>query len=499
MLSHDIFTFLKDHYQVHAEHIANIDCKRIQLGIDDLQLHEKEAIFVYPPEETPSEVSPNNLYIICGDGKLSNVIYYQSPNDFKSIISDLHKFLVDPVRLAEATMELQKIFGAMDNYNDVLDACGRILNNPLLFIDTSYKYLASYPNEPIGFDKFDTVLENRYAPKDYIDLATVIQIYSGKHGLFDTQVFRMKYHDHEFCAATIGVFTKHHVFGGLELLEKDKTIDETDIAILNQVASLMPLIFESNTNIDNISNSQYTPLLMDLLMMKTSDMPLLQKRINEFSIFQNTRFFIGCLSLNFPISCTSVVFLNELSDFFETGMVYQFQDTIMLLVREADMNFQQFSKKCHDFALERHMPITISLPFSDLIYLKANSELAFYEMEYLSAKNQLPQDISFVSANYPELLLAHQLHTPEYCVDGVKALYDYDEEHHSEFFSTLEIFLDCAMNYREAGSLMNLHRSSLIYRVTKACDIANLDLENLENQRNFLLGMKLFKLNLKTM
>lgn len=101
--------------------------------------------------------------------------------------------------------------------------------------------------------------------------------------------------------------------------------------------------------------------------------------------------------------------------------------------------------------------------------------------EGLSASQKLLCEV-----NSPEVLW--------YCFkDTIGKLLEYDKEHESEMFHTLEVYLEEDGNIAKSAQALFIHRNTMTYRINKINDIIDMKIEQNKNMRELSTGMSCYK------
>lgn len=80
----------------------------------------------------------------------------------------------------------------------------------------------------------------------------------------------------------------------------------------------------------------------------------------------------------------------------------------------------------------------------------------------------------------------------EFLSEWLGALMAYDDEKSAELVKTLGRYLDCGGNYDQAATALNIHRSTLRYRLGRIRDISGLDLQDVNSRLNLHLATKVY-------
>lgn len=88
----------------------------------------------------------------------------------------------------------------------------------------------------------------------------------------------------------------------------------------------------------------------------------------------------------------------------------------------------------------------------------------------------------------PYFLEQKRLH--RYENPSLKRLRAYDREHHANLLETLERFLACGGNAKEAADALHVHTNTLSYRLKRIAEIGEIDWNNVDQRMTLFLDMK---------
>ena len=75
---------------------------------------------------------------------------------------------------------------------------------------------------------------------------------------------------------------------------------------------------------------------------------------------------------------------------------------------------------------------------------------------------------------------------------AIAVIREYDQKNHSGLLDTLDIYLQNDCNAQLCGRLLFLHRNSLVYRIRRIQEIADVDLSNPEERAYLRLSLLLW-------
>ncbi|MED3757293.1 helix-turn-helix domain-containing protein, partial [Geobacillus stearothermophilus] len=76
---------------------------------------------------------------------------------------------------------------------------------------------------------------------------------------------------------------------------------------------------------------------------------------------------------------------------------------------------------------------------------------------------------------------------------ALEKLQAYDRKHHSDLVKTFETFFDHNENVQETADVLNVHPNTLAYRLKRIADIAELDLNDMNQKIKLYIDIKLAK------
>ncbi|AFC30339.1 DNA-binding transcriptional regulator [Paenibacillus mucilaginosus 3016] len=81
-----------------------------------------------------------------------------------------------------------------------------------------------------------------------------------------------------------------------------------------------------------------------------------------------------------------------------------------------------------------------------------------------------------------------------YANPSLEKLRAYDREHHGSLIDTLETYLSCDSNLKEAAERLHIHANSLAYRLKRITEIGGIDLASMDQKVTLYLDLKTEKL-----
>lgn len=485
MNSTELINILNKKYPLHISNIQNsFDCLRLQIIVNSCVNVRGNLVYVADPDTPhPTEFKENCLYILYSPKEdivptSVNTIYYTDADLFGAICETIHISLIDNEEYKCKENEIHEIFRTTSDLTTILKKCYDLLQNPLLVSDTAFKCLGTWPNKPIGLRKFDQMLEHGYAQKDYLESAIEIIQITEKYKLQGTFAIHFLYYDTLMTISVTPIYYHGNGIGGLEIIEHNKPISETDIQLLNILALLLPLEMLQHLHHETDYGNNFNQLFYDLVVLQPRNYEKMEKRLQEIAVIHHDYQIIN-IEIPFEKNRMPHLFINELKEIIPSCFVVLQEYSILLFVQPEKLT-EEVIDKLTDYSNEHSALLCISEKYSNLLdthnlvnHIKA---MAVYLIQ-----NGVSQGIHYFK-EYRFITLLSMLPQKEllnqFIHPGVLKLAKYDEEHRSNFLYTLKQYLLYQSNAAECAKQMNLHRNSLIYRIEKAASIMDVSLEN---------------------
>lgn len=485
MNSIELINILSKKYPLHiSSNQIPLECLRLQIIMNTITNVRSNLVYVADPNiPQPTEFREDCLYFIYSSKQDAipttiNTIYYTDADLFGAICETIHISLINNEEYKYKENEMHEIFRTTSDLTTTLKKCYALLGNPLLVSDTAFKCLGTWPNKPIGLRKFDQMLEHGYAQKDYLESATEIMEITSKYKLQGTFTIHFLYYETLMTIAVTPIFYHGNGIGGLEIIEHNKPISETDIQLLNVLALLLPLEMLQHLHHEIDYGNNFNQLFYDLVSLQPRNYEKMEKRLQEIS-FINHEYQIINIEIPFEKNRMPHLFINELKEIVPSCYVVLQEYSILLFVQPEELT-EEVINKLAIYSNEHSALLCISEKYSNLLethdLVNQIKAMAVYLIQ-----NGISKGIHYFK-EYRFITLLSMLSQKEllnqFIHPGVLRLARYDEEHRSNFLETTKKYLIYQSNAAECAKQMNLHRNSLIYRIEKASSIMEVSLDN---------------------
>lgn len=479
---------------------------------------EKEIIGLEKINKNENDISPNILYYCSQSSKLDqldkyyNLIIEEKKLNDKIKASEIDNILVVKNQKLNIILEsIQKIINrknfldyvktilykkAMEDADiqSILKTAYNFLDNPIVVADSTYRLLGCYPQKELGDPVWDKLYEQGFVNQNHMRKFDVdktlekllksnkpIILNWGFAGEIPRLSIKMQKNDRLF--ATMGVLKYNRDF-----LKQDYKV----VKILADV--LLTLITDNNLPADRLHIIKQS-LLANLLDGGISSKRSLQETMKNIDLKMKAPYYI--------LSCRLANIENKFLEKFHKNLTYKINNMQILTHKENfvlfiydENNLDHKLKKLREIFEKYDVSFGLSNKFDNLLDTSRYYQQATKTLE---VGRKVDKD-SFIYQfkNYAEECLIEDSITKDNYVTfihpGIKNLIHYDKQNDTEFAETLYNFLKNYKKVKETAQSMNIHRNTLTYRLNKAQDIANIDLDDNDVCRYIQLSFKISKL-----
>ena len=389
----------------------------------------------------------------------------------------------------EEKIELFELLKEGCGLEKLLKAAYRHLENPVIMNDASYQALASYGGE-LEKDTYtssrsallmnDEILNRLHREEFPQELQKAQGAYLGFQKNKNRYLLLCPVRIRGAMAGFLCVLPQNHKHSAEDVAYTDILCDAVRITLMNSIGSsygmnlnceyllsgLMNGVFETESQIDHrfeILNLRKSACYV--LCMIRSDLKAEQSRIPG-SVFQNIRRFLP------------------------EAVVSWYQDVILLLcgVPLADAILLPEQEKLEPLLESQQLSMIVSNKFTHLLqfplYYKQIKKLNSFVEEF-ECKGTI-----FTVQHYFLPFLSYSANTRQSIQAlipiGIYQLISYDQKNRTDYLNTLTAFLR-EKNVSQAAEKLNIHKTTLTYRMEKIMEIIGSDIDELQDERLQLL------------
>jgi hypothetical protein len=393
---------------------------------------------------------------------------------------------------------LQTILNSGGGVQEMIDCSSEIFGNPMLLHNKSFVIIACSP-----------------AYREYPEAQNAASM--GNHISIDLETTKR---DEEFnrtySSVRASIFPAHLTgtrtlymnlfFQGryeyrLLVIESSREIQSSDGPLLEHLAYYMKLAFSSDKSEEAVEVMTLQYVLKSILNGDFSDPYYIELKLNEYDWNNQQSYF--CIKLLVDIldiqNHTLSLLCNNIVALIPGSCVFDYKNSIVVYVNLGLFggSKDEAVNRITYFLRDNNMKGGISNEFTGL------SELKLYYRQAETALNvglrNKPQIWLHQFRDITELYLLQccttQLPARMVCAPELLALEKYDQEHDTDYYHTLRMYLKNNLHHVQTAKELFIHRSTFLYRLERIRDITGLDINDFSKKWYILLSLKLLDMS----
>ena len=410
--------------------------------------------------------------------------------------------LPDNCNLLEVFICLQNIFDSFSNYEiellktldsgtyqDLMNVCYPLINNPTFFIDSSYRMHALAPDIELtnyrewqhmrryGFVSFDTIKAMKASGE-----FDVVRAFQGA-AIHFSSVFQRS-------CITRNLKLNSNFAGRIVTLDANRPFTQRDLLVSNILAEIIEVKMTRDEAFQHIHGREpLDRMLHDLASGIRLDEQLIKDRLQYLPEWKRGYFRVLAVPLGSSDDQTFDYYASLLEK--NSGMYsILFENTLTTILHyRSKGDYYAVHSIIAGFLSDNSLKGGLSNEFSNLSDLCGYYRQAVISLELSKNERQL----NF----YSEYTLAHILsffkneNIPLLCHPSLIFLKQFDDDNGTPFFNTLLAYLENERSLVKTAQVLYIHRNTLVYRMEKINSLLKLDLDNPDLRLHLLFSYRL--------
>ncbi|ACB85993.1 putative transcriptional regulator, PucR family [Natranaerobius thermophilus JW/NM-WN-LF] len=369
----------------------------------------------------------------------------------------------------------------------------KILNKPIVLIDSSFKVLAHSENRPVQDPLWNNYIANGYCSYEFIQTV--------KHNQTLQKLNKNNTPQLITCEASQGlkmvknIKIKDKIAGYVIIFEDEGSFSKEDSKLISQLSNVLAEEMKKHDYYKNSTGLMYENLLLDLLDDNISSEQTVRARVQNTPCSFGENLYLIAISLgqNLPNHYCVDYYREQVKTMFPHCKAIYYQDYLLVLL---DLPEEKMGKEILDklinFLENNGLWAAVSDKFSSIMefkrqFLKVKNTLEFGQLLLKGKKdssanmNQDTDKLLFYESYKPYDLISTfngQTDLMDYCHSGVIELQFYDQENGTAYLRCLQEYLNTNQNINEAAEKLYIHRNTMRNRISKIIDMTELNLEN---------------------
>ena len=359
------------------------------------------------------------------------------------------------------------------------------LGNPVLVVDSSFRTLAMEPEQPIGIDSWDRILQGEAPQRHDLKQAEAIIENFSAHNLTGLQTVPYTEPDGRPVRRMVGPVVAPddgRNCGGLEIIELEHPFAPEDEVLAQRLLELLQhyLVHVAPTAWRAAPEERF---LQELLFCEPAQQSAMQKKLHRFPALEAPpHFYLASIPLSQAHRLTRTNQQALLAHEWPEGWFMQTETAFLLLLPGTGDAAQpeQLLQKLQEVGLRMDQTVILSMPFPSLLQLgtvwRFNQEAAATARDLhcgagCRSASALYQDV-FVRT------IAQSANLRAFIHPMLRRLQEYDQAHSTALLHTLCVYLLQEQNLHATARQLFIHRNTLVYRLQRIRTLLQLDLDD---------------------
>lgn len=491
-----ILKSIEEEYNVIVKMGAHSDCLVNQVLFWETHLANNDPNTLYLThyrEDFTVELPGVVLFVdVPQNAEIKQHLYIMSPiklfSLFNTVQNVIHKQLAVNIKKEELFEVLKIGYGI----KSLIKIAFSYLQNPINICDASFSVIARMPDDE------DTSDIEEKDGRIYVKDTSLASMRGEKliDRLFNERTpFFANRPDFEYEWLYCSIHINQAVVGYICVRGKNRQFTEEDIDFTAAFAGVLSIEMQKSEFFVEKTGLRYEYFLSDLLNGGYDSEAIARKRLKHLGrdLDRFLWIFTFFYDDNQTAHLSSSYSLEQIHAIFPTGIVMVYMGhPIVLISRNNDQLFKPFQlQRLTEFLQLNSMDCAVSYCFTNILETKYFYEQTLaYEKLNMFRKGQI--------AYYEEYAIEHLLKAAKSEISisslvhhKIRLLLEYDRQHNTDFSKTLRCYLEAGRNAVKAARELNIHKSTLFYRIGKISEVLDISLGDTKRLFLFDLSFKI--------
>jgi hypothetical protein len=462
--------------------------------------------------------SPNTLYLAnaadlasCA-GKLqgTNLISFGSLDDDFALRNQCNIIsFANPISMVEIASHLFKIQKKYDEWNNRLlsaiiskqpmrsffDIAREEIHNPMVLIGPLNTLILAVGEIPDSCT--DTIwremLDQGYVSYEHPLYSEILKVADKNHA--ESQPFIMKFPKHEYTYLMINIFQSGKRCGAIELIETHHPFSLGQITLVTHLKTILEQAIKSIPDFQILAsniNSFVYQLLKHVYLKESIIVNCLRSR--GWKVYDEF-YCLYFIQNQYPNDVLLSILIQELGRIFPTAMVLDYNNGVVVILRNTDFTFDHDALKTKLFSLSEKFSFTVGI--SSLFYDFKNLKRHYDECN-LAIKYGLDDDPQRFIHFFEDHVIRHLTRfvfvenaKNQFIHTKIELLHKYDLKNSTDLVNTLLTYFQFGQSKSLAAEKLHLHRNTLTYRLDNIKNLVGIDCTNRITNENEIFHIML--------
>jgi hypothetical protein len=417
-------------------------------------------------------------------GKNNYVVEFPKGTELDSLYERCNSLMEEKFSLLEGGFALLNTVGEELDLHEMVDTAAKLIDNPLIVLDNSYKVLAYSQSHEVKDYQWQQNIERGFCTFEYI--AGFNSIEGVKNSPDSNEPFIIECFTSPLRRCISKLYIKKRQLGYLISVESNSSFDEMNMELFTLISNFIATAVSIKNKIQQHPNNKaYDSILIDGLEGNVKSESIFYERMKntEFDTDSFYKVLVIDISSYNNFDPSSEHLKNLIKTLFNKFWTVSYKNSVVTLidVGDKDYDIRKTLKAERNFFRENNLRVGISDTFTDLYRLRKYYLQATRALHIASKINPGELFSNYDGYRFYDLITSTAKNSEElrsfYCSDLVKII-KYDKKHNTQYFETVFQYLQCNRNLEETAQKLFIHKNTVSYRIRKVKEMFNIDFDN---------------------
>ena len=432
-----------------------------------------------------------------------NLIWLAEDTNFFALYNSIQAVFLEDRDLTAATRRLLAAHFSNQGLQYLVEEAGGILENPIVVVDPSYRYIANY----VGFETADeSQLANtlkRELSKEMV-LDEVVTYIRDSH--IDSEIARhkgpyLRFDERLGCNTMTQAIMVHGIcVAHILMIEYNRPFTDLDREVFIRLGSFVAQELQKSELWGPTTGEMGSYFLENLINDSSPSAAVTNRRLKALNFNPKPLLFVFCFHA--PGEGLSQMqaerIAAQLSPVLHHSLYTRHhQQLVAIITRDLDEGISEHTEmKVRDVAALNGLTVGVSNSFRSLTETRHAYQQARAAIRYGELASGIINDGGYYRySDYAFLhmmsLAGRRMNLLHVCHPALLNLLEYDEAHGGELMDTLFCYLQVADSTSRASQMLTLHKNTMLYRLGRIRKVLGMNLSSGEELFNLQVGFRI--------
>ncbi|MEG1524622.1 MAG: helix-turn-helix domain-containing protein [Clostridia bacterium] len=466
---------------------------------------QENRIYICNRDELSGQTTIINasvLLLCIGGERLPDMDLYQNLCAYSASMDPMDLFnAVQRIfdRFDQWDLTLREIVDQDTDLSELLNRATSMLQNPLMVCSADYSIIA----------RSSTIEDRAELSGSHISFKLISSLkmdtrFQTTRSLMKPYRYTEQIHGTE--CLCINLFMRGEFAYRILVANTERTLESSDEAILEHLAEYVRMTltdkrFSGQMSLSENRSHRAENLLRSAISNEKIDYIPIINGLLDISWLPSHQYCcvtikIGSLDYR---SHTVKLLCNQLEELLPNACAFEYETNIVVIINLNLFggNAEGVISKMVYFLRDNFLKAGVSNEFSGFVDMYYHHKQAIIALDFVTRQQSYRWILRFadIALDYMIEQCMHELPLHVVCAKNILNMKNYDEEHNTEFYKTLECYIGNRFNALQTAKALFIHRSTFLYRMERIKEMFKIDLNNDETLLYTLISIKMLELS----